>query len=160
MALISALKGETLYYELKHHPLNLPGHATGVLIGGNLSILSSLSGTTSDMSYSGRILFIEDVDEYLYHIDRMIMQLKRSGKLKSIAGLIVGHFSDMKDNSEPFGSDAYEIIYSAVKEYRIPVCFGFPAGHAELNLPLIIGRTVELKVSDEGAKVGFYRSLT
>jgi muramoyltetrapeptide carboxypeptidase len=160
LALLSALKGETLQYELKHHPLNLPGHATGVLIGGNLSILSSLSGTTSDMSYSGRILFIEDVDEYLYHIDRMIMQLKRSGKLKSIAGLIVGHFSDMKDNTEPFGSDAYEIIYSAVKEYRIPVCFGFPAGHEEPNLPLIIGRTVELKVSDEGVKVDFYRNLT
>ncbi|HDP74979.1 MAG TPA: LD-carboxypeptidase [Bacteroidales bacterium] len=160
MALISALKGETLHYELKHHPLNLPGHATGVLIGGNLSVLSSLSGTTSDMSYSGRILFIEDVDEYLYHIDRMIMQLKRSGKLKSIAGLIVGHFSDMKDNAEPFGSDAYEIIYSAVKEHRIPVCFGFPAGHDEPNLPLIIGRIVELKVSDEGAKIGFYRNLT
>lgn len=160
MVLINALKGEPLQYEIKHHPLNLPGQATGVLIGGNLSILSSLCGTASDISYSGRILFIEDVDEYLYHIDRMIMQLKRSGKLKSIVGLIVGHFNDMKDNIEPFGFDAYEIIYNAVKEYHIPVCFGFPAGHDEPNLPLIIGRTVELKVSDEGAKLEFHKDLS
>ncbi len=155
LGLIKALKGEPISYELKPHPLNLSGNGSGVLIGGNLSILASISGTTGDMSYNGRILFIEDVDEYLYHIDRMIMQLKRSGKLKEIAGLIVGHFSDMKDNNEPFGSTAYEIIYSAVKEYRIPVCFGFPAGHAEPNLPLIIGRTVNLNVSHEGVKIEF-----
>lgn len=154
-ALINALKGESLTYELKPHPFNQEGTASGVLIGGNLSILSTLSGTTSDVSYSGRILFIEDVDEYLYHIDRMMMQLKRSGKLKAIAGLIVGHFTEMKDNTIPFGSDAYEIIYSAVKDYRIPVCFGFPSGHTEPNLPLIIGRAVDLKVTDEGAKIEF-----
>ncbi len=158
--LLNALMGQPLEYKLPHHPLNQYGIATGVLIGGNLSILSSISGTSSDISNMGRILFIEDVDEYLYHIDRMMMQLKRSGKLKALSGLIVGHFTDMKDNSIPFGSDAYEIIHSAVKDYRIPVCFGFPAGHAEPNLPLIMGRTINLKVTDEGTHVEFKTRLS
>lgn len=156
LALVKALTGEHLTYKFPPSSMNIEGSASGVLVGGNLSILSTISGTSSDISYSGRILFIEDVDEYLYHIDRMMMQLKRSGKLKAISGLIVGYFSDMKDNSTPFGSDAYEIIYSAVKEYRIPVCFGFPAGHSEPNFPLIMGRTVDLKVSNEGAFIEFH----
>ncbi|MDI3526236.1 MAG: muramoyltetrapeptide carboxypeptidase [Tenuifilum sp.] len=159
LALVKALTGEPLSYTLPNHPLNLPGRANGMLIGGNLSMLSSLCGTTSDMSYNGRILFIEDVDEYLYHIDRMVMQLKRSGKLKSITGLIIGHFTEMKDNEIPFGSNAYEIIYSAVKEYNIPVCFGFPAGHSEPNLPLILGRNVNLVVDEKEVKISFTNTL-
>lgn len=153
--LVKVISGEDVSYSAPHHPLNRFGKATGLLAGGNLSILNSLIGTDADIVAQDRILFIEDLDEYLYHIDRMMMHLKRSGKLKSISGLIVGSFSDMKDNKTPFGSDSYEIIYSAMQDYNIPVCFGFPAGHTEPNYPLIMGRKVQLKVDEEGANLVF-----
>jgi muramoyltetrapeptide carboxypeptidase len=123
--------------------------AKGILAGGNLSLLYAINGTPSDLDYSGKILFIEDLDEYLYHIDRMMLTLKRSGKLKSLAGLIVGGMTDMKDNTIPFGKSAEEIILEAVAEYSYPVCFGFPAGHIRDNRPLIFGREVELNVTEE-----------
>lgn len=157
-SLIKVLLGESLSYKVAHHSLNRFGKGSGLLIGGNLSILNSLIGTDADISAQDRILFIEDVDEYLYHIDRMMMHLKRSGKLKAISGLVVGSFSDMRDNKVPFGSDAYEIIYSVIKDYNIPVCFGFPAGHSEPNNPLIIGRKVNLTVDEEGAELVFENS--
>ncbi|MGE0077604.1 MAG: LD-carboxypeptidase [Bacteroidales bacterium] len=153
--LVQVLEGHIPSYKVPHHAMNRFGRATGLLTGGNLSILNTLIGTDADISAQNRILFIEDVDEYLYHIDRMMMHLKRSGKLKAISGLIVGSFSDMRDNKIPFGSDAYEIIYSVMQEYGIPVCFGFPAGHTEPNYTLIMGRMVELRVDKEGAELIF-----
>lgn len=125
------------------------GLAKGVLTGGNLSILYSLLGSSSDIDTEGKILFIEDLDEYLYHIDRMMIALKRSGKLNSLAGLIVGGFSELKDNETPFGKTAEQIIRDAVKGFKYPVIFGFPAGHQALNLPLIMGREVTLEVGDK-----------
>ncbi len=157
-SLINALLGETLSYKIPHHPLNRFGTTTGILTGGNLSIINSLIGTNADINAQDRILFIEDVDEYLYHIDRMLMHLKRCGKLKAIAGLVVGSFSDMRDNKIPFGSDAHEIIYSAIKDYNIPFCFGFPAGHTEPNYALIMGRRVSFRVDQEGAELVFQPS--
>ena len=157
-SMVDVLMGRNPAYSIPHHPLNRKGTATGFLTGGNLSILASLIGTDADTSTQERILFIEDVDEYLYHVDRMMLQLKRAGKLKSIAGLVVGHFSEMKDNNIPFGLDAYQIISEAVKEYRIPVCFGFPAGHQDPNLPLIMGRKVQLVVNSQGASLTFHES--
>jgi len=143
-----ALFGEHLNYTVNAHPLNRKGTAEAELTGGNLSILYALSGSVSDINTKGKILFIEDLDEYLYHIDRMMLNLKRSGKLDDLAGLIVGGMSDMRDNTVPFGKTAEEIIFEAVKEYNYPVCFNFPAGHVDRNLALYFGRKVKLKVAE------------
>lgn len=144
-----ALFGENLSYETESHSLNRKGNAEGELIGGNLSLLYALTGSISDIDTKGKILFIEDLDEYLYHIDRMMMNLERSGKLKDLSGLIVGGMTDMKDNPVPFGKNAEEIIFDAVKEYDYPVGFNFPAGHVDRNLALIMGRNVKLEVNNK-----------
>lgn len=143
-----AIFGEQLNYEVESHPLNRKGKAEAELIGGNLSLIYALTGSVSDIDTKGKILFIEDLDEYLYHIDRMMLNLKRSGKLDHLAGLIIGGMTDMKDNTIPFGKTAEEIITDAVKKYDYPVCFNFPGGHVEKNLALYFGRKVKLKVAD------------
>jgi muramoyltetrapeptide carboxypeptidase len=154
-SLKKGLFGEKLDYNIKANTLNKRGTATGILTGGNLSLLYALASTTSDINTSGKILFMEDLDEYLYHIDRMMMQIKRSGKLKNLAGLIVGGMTEMKDNAIPFGKTAYEIIAEAVSEYNYPVCYGFPAGHINDNHALILGRKINLDVSPEKIKIEF-----
>lgn len=140
------LFGEKNPYSIKPHPLNRKGSGEGALVGGNLSLLYALKGSRSGISTSGKILFLEDLDEYLYHIDRMMVSLKRAGKLSHLEGLVVGGLTDMKDNQVPFGKTAEEIILDAVKEYDYPVCFGFPAGHTTKNLALPFGRRAKLKV--------------
>jgi len=147
-SLRKVLFGETIEYNIPTHPLNKKGTAEGILIGGNLSLLYALCGSASDIDTKEKILFIEDLDEYLYHIDRMMMNLKRSGKLSGLAGLVVGGMSDMKDNTVPFGKTAEEIILDAVKEYTYPVCFNFPAGHIDKNMALVFGKKVNLRVSE------------
>lgn len=146
------LFGQRLRYTWKskpgHEQLHRKGTCKGTLVGGNLSILYSLSGSPSDIDTNGKILFLEDLDEYLYHLDRMMMNLKRCGKLAGLAGLIVGGMTEMKDNTVPFGRTAEEIIREAVEEYAYPVVFGFPGGHIPNNFPLILGREVTLKVAD------------
>lgn len=144
-----ALFGILTDYKMPSYPLNRRGTATGELVGGNLSLLYALSGSVSAIDTHGKILFIEDLDEYLYHIDRMMMNLKRSGKLSHLAGLIVGGMTGMKDNKIPFGKNAEEIILDAVKEYNYPVCFHFPAGHVDRNFSLYLGRKVQLKVEEQ-----------
>lgn len=144
-----ALFGTLETHETAGHSLNRRGEATGELIGGNLSLIYALNGSISDIQTTGKILFLEDVDEYLYHIDRMMMNLKRAGKLDHLKGLIVGGMTDMKDNAIPYGKNAEEIILDAVKEFDYPVCFGFPAGHVDTNLPLYFGRKVKLKVAEQ-----------
>lgn len=146
-SLRKALFGEKINYESNAHSLNRKGIAQGELIGGNLSLLYALTGSVSDIDTTGKILFIEDLDEYLYHIDRMMMNLKRAGKLSRLAGLVVGGMTDMKDNAIPFGKTAEEIILDAVKEYNYPVCFNFPAGHVDKNFALYLGRTAKLEIS-------------
>lgn len=148
-ALRKALFGEPVSYELSTHSLSRPGNSSGILTGGNLAILCSLLGSDSDIDTKGKILFIEDIGEYLYRLDRMMWTLKRSGKLNHLAGLIVGDFSDMKDNDDPFGKSAYEIIADAVKEYDYPVCFGFLAGHKKENKTLILGRQLKLSIGEK-----------
>lgn len=154
-SLIDALKGILPVINCEPHPLNRLGTAQGNVTGGNLSILYALSGSVSDVDLSGKILFIEDLDEYLYHIDRMMMQLKRAGKLKALAGLVVGGLSDMKDNMVPFGSTAEEIVWDAVKEYDYPVCFGFPAGHIDENLAFFLGRKAHLEISKKSSILNY-----
>ncbi len=148
-SLRKALFGETLSYEFNSNDLNRNGEATGELVGGNLSIIYSLVGTNSQINTIGKILFIEDLDEYLYHIDRMMMNLKRAGMLEKIAGLVVGGMTDMNDNEIPYGQSAKEIIAEAVEEYDYPVCFDFDAGHLTTNLALKFGANIKLKVGEK-----------
>lgn len=156
-SLRKALFGEKLEYTTASHLLNRKGTAEGIIVGGNLSLLYALCGSISDIDTKGKILFIEDLDEYLYHIDRMMMNLKRSGKLSDLAGLIVGGMTDMKDNTIPFGKTAEEIILDAVKEYNYPVCFNFPAGHVDKNIALIFGRKANLTVAqNEGGNLKLF----
>lgn len=148
-SLRKALSGEPIAYSAPGHELNKTGTANGIITGGNLSILYALSGSVSDIDTKDKILFIEDLEEYLYHIDRMMVQLKRSGKLQHLAGLIVGGMNNMNDNTIPFGKTACEIIAEHVSAYDYPVCFGFPAGHIDDNRTLILGRKISLSVAEE-----------
>jgi muramoyltetrapeptide carboxypeptidase len=149
------LTGEKWVVETLPHQSNKVGSASGKLCGGNLSLLFAMQGSNSFPKTEGSILFIEDLDEYLYHIDRMMLSLKRSGSLKGLKALVVGGMSDMKDNAVPYGQTAEEIILDAVSEYNYPVCFNFPAGHIERNLPLMIGGDVTLDVSNSHVSLRF-----
>ncbi len=144
-----ALFGEDFNYAFDSHHLNRGGNGSGTVIGGNLSLLVAVIGSVSDYSYDGGILFIEDVGEYLYSIDRMIRTLDRAGKLKNLAGLMVGGFTESKDNDIPFGQTVPEIVMEVVKKYNYPVCFDFPAGHIPDNQSLILGRKLSLSVNGE-----------
>lgn len=150
-----ALFGEHLEYTVPCENMNRFGTAKGELVGGNLSILYSLFGSPSAIDCSDKILFIEDLDEYLYHIDRMMMNLKRNGCLESLKGIIVGGMTKMKDNDIPWGKDALEIIDDVTKKYNIPIIYNFPAGHMADNRALIFGKQVSLEVNDVESKVVF-----
>jgi muramoyltetrapeptide carboxypeptidase len=141
------LFGQKIKYKIPVNKLNRQGKAEAKVVGGNLSLLYALSGSVDDIFTKNKILFIEDLDEQLYHIDRMMLQLKRSNKLKDLAGLIVGGMSEMKDNTVPYGKTAEEIIYDAVKEYDYPVCFNFPAGHIDKNMAIYLGKKARFSVS-------------
>ncbi len=152
LTLFESLKGKFEDYEIASHLLNRNGITEGELIGGNLSILYSLRGTEMDFETHGKILFIEDVGEELYHLDRMMQNLKMGGKLSELQGLIVGGMSDMKVGAPEFGKTAYEIILESVENYTYPVVFDFPAGHIKENWTLPFGRFLKLDVSDKGVK--------
>jgi muramoyltetrapeptide carboxypeptidase len=154
-SLRSALFGELKAYTLQSHRLNIPGEAEGILVGGNLSVLYSVTGTCMDIDTRGKILFLEDLSEYLYHIDRMIMNLKLRGKLGGLQALIVGGMHDMKSSSSGFRKPAHAIIRGAVAEYGYPVMFGFPAGHGHPNLSLFLGREVKLSVGKDSCELVF-----
>jgi muramoyltetrapeptide carboxypeptidase len=149
-----ALFGEALSCEAPSHPLNRPGTATGVMVCSKLRLLHTITGTSSQASFAGRILFLEDLDEYLYHIDRMLLHLHRSGQLAGLAGLAVGHFSQMRDNAVPFGQTAYEIIDHYAQRYSFPVGYGFPIGHEPSNEAVVVGRSVTLAVGPAGSQLG------
>lgn len=148
-SLKKALFGKELVYRFPAEQYSRKGSCRGQLVGGNLSILYSLTNTRSDISTNGKILFLEDLDEYLYHIDRMMMNLRRSGKLEGLAGLIIGGMTKMHDNEVPYDKTANEIIAEAVEDYPYPVCYNFPAGHLDDNRALILGREVTLDVNEE-----------
>ncbi len=150
-----ALFGKKLIYEIPADEKNKMGSATGALVGGNLSVLYSMLGSDSAIKTDGKILFMEDLDEYLYHIDRMCMNLKRNGYFTHLKGLIVGGMTDMRDNEIPFGKTAEEIILDCVSEYHFPVVFNFPAGHIDDNRTLILGRKVNLEVGEIKTKLSF-----
>lgn len=151
ISLKAALAGEKQIYELPAHQYNRHGYAAGILTGGNLSLLVHLTGTPSEVDTDGKILFIEDLGEHLYHVDRMLMQLKRAGKLDGLAGLLVGSFTDMQDTDRPFGQTLEEIIFDKVKEYNYPVAFGMACGHQDVNYTLALGMRHALVVDGNGA---------
>lgn len=151
LSLKDALEGITSAYSGPDHPFNKLGTASGQLVGGNLALLAHLVGTNSDIDTNGKLLFIEDVGEYLYNIDRMMYQLKRSGKLDNLAGLIIGGFSDCKDMERPFGKTVFEIIRDIVEEYNYPICYDFPVSHTAKNYALKIGQEYQLKIDSTGA---------
>lgn len=133
---------------LNSHSLNNKGNCSGELVGGNLSLLYSLQGTPWQLNTKGKILLIEDLSEYLYHLDRMMQNFKLSGQLSDLAGLIVGGFTEMQDNESPYGKSANEIIHEAVEGCHFPVCFDFPSGHITKNLSLVLGANYQLDVGE------------
>nr|MBC7612513.1 LD-carboxypeptidase [Pseudopedobacter sp.] len=154
-SLRKALFGEELVYHIPTHSKNKSGSAKGELIGGNLSLLVACINSKSDLDYSGKILFIEEVGEYHYMIDRMIRTLDRAGKFKNLAGLILGSFTAIKEDDPYFGYDTYEIIEEVVKKYDFPVCYDFPAGHIKDNCAMVFGRKIELNVKNETVNLNY-----
>lgn len=154
-SLRNILKGELPFYNVPSHPLNIHGEAEGELIGGNLSILYSLLGTRYGFGTAHKILFLEDIDEYLYHIDRMMMSFKLSGKLQNLSGIVLGDFTDMKDNKVPFGITAEEIILRYAEPLGIPVCCKFPAGHIDDNRALVLGKKIRLSVQPHSVSLRY-----
>src|SRR5690606_4457377 len=146
LSLKKLFTGKAIKYPIPANPYNRPGKAKGVLVGGNLAILSHLSGSVSQMQTKGKILFLEDIGEYLYAADRMLLNLKRAGFFDDLAGLLIGGFSDMKDTDRPFGQNIYDIITDKVKEHSYPVCFDLPCGHLDINYALCLGGTYALEV--------------
>ncbi|WP_396165999.1 LD-carboxypeptidase [Flavobacterium sp.] len=150
-----ALFGETISYSIPSKSYDVKGSASGELVGGNISILYSLLGSKSAIDTKDKILFIEDLDEYLYHIDRMMYNLKRNGYFENVKGIIVGSMADMHDNEIPFGQNEVQIITEIAKENRIPIAFQFPAGHQSDNRTLILGQQVAFEVNEKEIKLKF-----
>lgn len=148
-SLQKALTGKKAKYTCAAHLFNKTGTVNGELVGGNLSLLAHLTGTPSDINTKNKILFIEDIGEYIYSTDRMLYQLKRSGKLKNLAGLIIGGFTDMKDTERPFGKMVYEVIKEIIAAYNYPVCYNFPVSHGKENFALKVGGQYQLKVGSK-----------
>ncbi|UTW64645.1 LD-carboxypeptidase [bacterium SCSIO 12741] len=151
----SMLFGKPATIQIDGHPFNRSGEAEGELVGGNLSVLAGLSGTNSDLETDGKILFLEDLCEELYHLDRMMFTLKKSGKLKNLQGLIIGGFTDMTDVSGWFKGEAYDIIQEHLSDYNYPVAYRFPTGHIHRNYPIINGGRYRLEVSSLETRLGY-----
>jgi len=154
-SLKKALFGKKITYRVSDSDFNKEGEGTGQVVGGNLSILYSLLGTESTIKVDNKILFIEDIGEYLYHIDRMLISLRRNGYFDNCKGLIVGGISDVRENETPFGKTAEEVVLDAVKDFDFPVSFDFPSGHIRDNRTLILGRTIILNVKDNKTVIKF-----
>jgi len=155
----AALCGESIMYHIGDTKNNRHGVAEAPLTGGNLSLLAHLIGSASEIDTKGKILFLEDIGEHLYKIDRMMLTLKRAGKLNGLKGLILGGFTDLEDTERPFGQAVEDIIRDKVKEYDYPVCFYFPCGHQEVNYTLTLGAMHKLAVSENGVILELKRKL-
>lgn len=148
-SLKQALFGDHIAYQYTSTFPGRAGIAEGILMGGNLTLLVAVQGSVSEVDYTDRILFIEDVGEHEYAIDRMMRMLKRAGKLNKLKGLIVGAFNEVADESIPFGASVEQVIWDIVKEYDYPVCFNFPVGHIDDNRAMVVGKVVKLDIQDE-----------
>ncbi len=155
-SLYQALFGEKINYISENiNPFNRLGEVEATIVGGNLSLFTNTIGTNTEVDTKGKILFLEDVDEYIYHLDRMLIHLKRAGKLTNLAGLVVGQFSELMDNEPPFGKTVHEIIDELTKEYSYPILYDFPTGHENHNIALIVGAKVKLGVLKNEVKLMF-----
>lgn len=152
-----AISGKDLMYYAPTSTFNRTGNAEALLTGGNLAILAHLTGSASEADTAGKILFIEDIGEHLYNVDRLLLNLRRAGKLDKLAGLVVGSFTELQDTERPFGQTVNEIIWDKVKEYDYPVCFNFPCGHQDLNFTLTMGMQHKLSVTKEGSTLTLIR---
>ncbi|MGX5820827.1 S66 peptidase family protein [Chitinophaga lutea] len=152
-SLRDALTGKRSRYAAGPHALNRMGKTSGMLVGGNLSLLANVSGSKSQVNTKGKILVMEDVGEYRYNVDRMMYNLKRAGWLDGLAGLVVGSFTEERETETPFGQTEFEIIENLVQEYDFPVCYNFPVGHQEQNYALKMGVEHELKVTPRGVSL-------
>jgi muramoyltetrapeptide carboxypeptidase len=150
-----ALFGENISYEIPSSKFNKNGTTSGQLVGGNLTLLQNMAGTVSSIDTNGKILFIEEVGEYLYHIDRMLWGLKRNGYFNNCNGIIIGGMTKIKDNATPFGKSIEEIVLDVTKEFDFPIIFDFPAGHDDLNLALYLGRELKMKVGNKKSEIKF-----
>lgn len=156
----AALTGESLYYHAPHNKYNRTGTTEGIVVGGNLAILAHMIGSPSDIDTRGKILFIEDIGEYYYKVDRLMLTLKRAGKLSGLRGLIVGGFTEMEDTPRSFGQSVEQIICNKVHEYDYPVCFDFPAGHLDVNHTLTLGMSHKLNVTEQGTHLELMKNIT
>ncbi|GEO07037.1 peptidase S66 [Adhaeribacter aerolatus] len=154
-SLRKALFGEKLNYKIKAHPLNRPGQAEAMLVGGTISVLCNAKGTMSEVNTNGKILFLEEIGEKHFRLDSYLTSLKHAGKFDYVRGLLIGELEDMQEDDPPFGKTPEEIILDAVQDYDFPVCFGFPAGHGKVNQALIFGAPVQMVVSPKGTTVTF-----
>jgi muramoyltetrapeptide carboxypeptidase len=136
-------------YAIEPHPFNQLGDVTAPIVGGNLAMLESLAGTNSDINTENKILFLEEISEYAYRVDRMLWNLKKGGKLDKLAGLILGGFTDIKEGKDHFGWDGYEMVQEIAKDYNYPVCYGFPAGHQAENRAFMLGAPTYLSVQED-----------
>ena len=150
-----ALFGETLSYSIQGNINNRSGHATGQLVGGNLTLLHTMLGSETSIDTDDKIIFFEEIGEYKYHIDRMLQSLKRAGYFDNCKGLIVGDISNIKKNTTEWGTSIEQLILDALEDYDFPILFGFPAGHEDDNRALILGRTIEMSVGKEQSTVNF-----
>jgi muramoyltetrapeptide carboxypeptidase len=150
-----ALFGECLAYYIAPNEYNKTGNTTGQLVGGNLTLLHTMLGSTTSIDTNGKIIFFEEIGEYKYHIDRMLQSLKRAGYFENCKGLIVGDMSNIRKNTTEWGTSIEQLILDALKDYDFPILFGFPAGHEDDNRALILGRTVQLTVGSEQSSVVF-----
>jgi muramoyltetrapeptide carboxypeptidase len=149
LSLKDTLEGKPTQYTCSANQLNRRGKTKAPVVGGNLSLLAHAVGTNAELNTDGKILFIEDISEQLYNIERMLLQLIRSGKLKKLKGLIVGGFTQNKDTERPFGKDVHQLIHDLIQEYKFPVCYDFPVGHEKENIALAIGTTYKLEVEED-----------
>ena len=152
----NVLFGDNLSYSINSNKNNKTGKSEGILVGGNLTLIQSTIGSKTELKMKDKILFIEEIGEYAYHIDRMLHSLKRADYFENCKGLIVGQISDVKKNTTDFGRSINEIILDILDEYNFPIMFDFPAGHEKTNFPIILGRKVILDVSKSKSKVIFY----
>ena len=152
----NVLFGDCLSYSIASNKNNKAGKSEGIIVGGNLTLIQSTIGSKTELKMKDKILFIEEIGEYAYHIDRMLYSLKRAGYFENCKGLIVGQISDVKKNTTDFGRSINELILDVLDEYNFPILFDFPAGHEKTNFPIILGRKVILDVSKPDSKVIFY----
>ncbi len=150
-----ALFGEELSYNINSSEFNRKGEAEGILVGGNLSILQNMLGSVSQLNTDGKILFIEEIGEYKYHIDRMLQGLKRAGYFNNCKGLIIGDISNIKKNTTPWGSSIEQLILDVVKEFDFPVLFNFPAGHETDNRALLFGKIIKMNIDPNNSEIIF-----